>query len=91
MLPEAALPFRIDRGRVLPGLLDARDIPWLRVVVDEIDRFRGSPVRDLLERLRQPMPCFCPPIKSRAAIAVLLRLWKSELDAVVAPEKAREM
>lgn len=90
MLPEAALPFRIDRGRVLPGLLDARDIPWLRVVVDEIDRFRGSPVRDLLERLRQPMPCFCPPIKSRAAIAVLLRLWKSELDAVVAPEKARE-
>jgi predicted nuclease of restriction endonuclease-like RecB superfamily len=91
LLPESALPFRIDRGRILPGFLDARDVPWLRVLVDEIDRFRGLPVRDLLERLRQPMPCFCPPFKSRAAIAVLLRLWKSELDAVVAPEKAREI
>jgi hypothetical protein len=91
LLPESALPFRIDRGRILPGFLDARDVPWLRVLVDEIDRFCGSPVRDLLERLRQPMPCFCPPFKSRAAIAVLLRLWKSELDAAVAPEKAREI
>ena len=90
MLPESTLPFRIEGGRILPGFLDARDVSWLRVLVDEIDRFRGLPVRDLLERLRQPMPCFCPPRKSRAAIAVLLRLWKSELDAAVAPDKARE-
>ena len=77
-------------GRVLPGFLDARDLPWLRVLADEIDRFRGKPMRDLLCRLRQPMPCAMPRMKSRAAQAVLLRLWKSELDAEVAPERVRE-
>jgi len=29
-----------------------RDVPWLRVLVEEVDRFRGAPVRALLERLR---------------------------------------
>jgi predicted nuclease of restriction endonuclease-like RecB superfamily len=91
MLPESAIPFRIDGGHVLPGFLDARDVPWLRVLVEEIDRFRSKPVRDLLERLRQPLPCATPNFKRRAAVAVLLRLWKSELDAAVAPDKAREI
>ena len=91
MLPESAIPFRIDGGRVLPGFLDARDVPWLRVLVEEIDRFRAMPMRDLLERLRQPLPCATPHFKRRAAVAVLLRLWKSELDAKVPPEKAREV
>ena len=91
MLPESATPFRIVSGRVLPAFLDARDVPWLRVLVEEIDRFRAMPVRELLERLRQPLPCATPPFKFRAASAVLLRLWKSELDAKVPPEKAREI
>jgi predicted nuclease of restriction endonuclease-like RecB superfamily len=91
LLPEAAIPFRLEHGRVLPTFLDARDVPWLRVLVEEIDRFRGRPVRDLLERLRQPLPCPTPPFKRRAAIAVLLRLWKGESDAAVPPEKMREV
>jgi len=91
LLPESAIPFRIVGGRVLPAFLDARDVPWLRVLVEEVDRFRGAPVRALLERLRQPLPCATPPFKLRAAIAVVLRLWKSELAAKVPPEKAREI
>ncbi len=90
MLPESQIPFRIVDGRVLPGFLDARDIPWLRVLMEEVDRFCGMPVRDLLDRLRQPLPCAAPAFKLRAAKAVLLRLWKSELCADVAPDKARE-
>ena len=77
-------------GRVLPAFLDARDVPWLRVLVEEVDRFRARPARELLERLRQPLPCATPPFKLRAAIAVMLRLWKSELCAKVPPERARE-
>ena len=91
MLPESAIPFRIVGGRILPAFLDAGDVPWLRVLVEEVDRFRALPVRELLERLRQPLPCATPPFKLRAAIAVVLRLWKSEVDAKVAPEKAREI
>lgn len=90
MLPESSLPFRIQHGHILPGFLDVQDLPWLRVLVDEIDRFRGTPVRDLLERLRQPLPCCCPPFKSRAAKAVLLRLWKGQPDAAIAPGSARQ-
>jgi hypothetical protein len=90
LLPESHIPFRIADGRVLPGFLDARDVPWLRVLAQEFDRFCGLPVRELLERLRQPLPCFAPAFKLRAAKAVLLRLWKSELCADVPPDKVRE-
>ena len=91
MLPEAAIPFRIDRERVLPGFLDAGDLPWLRVLVEEIDRFCSRPMRELSERLRQPLPCSSPFRKQRAAVAVLLRLWRSELCAAVPPPRAREI
>jgi len=90
LLPESVIPFRVADGRVLPAYLDARDVPWLRVLAEEVDRFRALPMRELLERLRQPLPCATPPFKLRAAIAVMLRLWKSEVDAKVAPDKARE-
>ena len=91
MLPESAIPFRIIGGRILPAFLDARDLPWLRVLVEEIDRFCARPVRELRERLRQPLPCATPPFKLRAAITVMLRLWKSDMDAKVPPQKAREI
>jgi len=90
LLPESHIPFRIADGHVLPGFLDARDVPWLRVLIEEVDRFCGMPVRELLDRLRQPLPCAAPAFKLRAAKAVLLRLWKSELCADVPPEKVRE-
>ncbi len=91
MLPESAIPFRLVGGHVLPSFLDARDLPWLRVLVEEIDRFRARPVRELLERLRQPLPCATPPFKRRAATSVLLRLWRGEPDAKVPPEEARAL
>ena len=65
MLPEASLPFRIVRGRVLPGFLDDRDLTWVRVLIEEVDRFAGSPLRELAERLR---------FKTRAALGVLMHL-----------------
>jgi predicted nuclease of restriction endonuclease-like RecB superfamily len=90
LLPESAIPFRIVDGRVLPAFLDARDLPWLRVLMNEVDRFCGTPVRELLDRLRAPLPCAAPAFKLRAAKSVLLRLWKSELRAEVAPDRLRE-
>ncbi len=90
MLPEPAIPFRIVDGQVLPGFLDARDLPWLRILVEEVDRFCSLPVRELRDRLRQPLPCATPPFKLRAAVAVVLRLWKGELCAKVPPDRARE-
>jgi uncharacterized protein len=89
LLPEGAIPFRLHRGQILPGYLDARDLPWLRMLVEEVDRFRARPVRELRERLRQPFPCAIPIFKRKAAVATLLSLWKGEVSAAVAPEEAR--
>jgi predicted nuclease of restriction endonuclease-like RecB superfamily len=90
LLPETTIPFRIHRGRILPGYLDARDLPWLRMLMEEVDRFRSRPVRELRERLRQPLPCAIPFFKRRAAMATLLRLWKGEVNAAIEPEQTRE-
>jgi predicted nuclease of restriction endonuclease-like RecB superfamily len=91
LLPENAIPFRLHRGRVVPGFLDASDVPWLRVLMEEVDRFAGRPIRELRERLRQPLPCAAPYFKRRAAVAIVLRLWKSEPAAPVPPERVREV
>jgi hypothetical protein len=77
LLPEAVIPARVDRGRILPAFLDERDQPWLHVLIDEVDRFRGRPLRELQQRLREPLPCATPHFKSRAAVRLLLRLGNS--------------
>jgi hypothetical protein len=90
LLPEAAIPARLDRGRILPSFLDERDQPWLHVLIDEVDRFRGRPLRELQQRLREPLPCATPHFKLRAAVQLLLRLGNSEIESEVSPPEARE-
>jgi predicted nuclease of restriction endonuclease-like RecB superfamily len=90
LLPDKLVPARIERGRVVPAFLGPQDHPWLGVLMDEIDRFRGRPRRELDERLRAPLPCAAPYGKCRAATSVLLRLWRSVADAPVAAAVARE-
>jgi predicted nuclease of restriction endonuclease-like RecB superfamily len=90
LLPERLLPARIERGVVVPFFLTAQDHPWLGVLMEEIDRFRGRPRRELNERLRAPLPCAAPFTKSRAATSVLLQMWRSVEDGGVAATVARE-
>jgi predicted nuclease of restriction endonuclease-like RecB superfamily len=90
LLAERLIPARIDRGVVVPFFLTERDHPWLGILIEEIDRFRGRPRRELGEHLRAPLPCAAPFMKSRAAALVLLQLWKAVENAVVSPAEARE-
>ena len=90
MLPEAMIPARLDHGRILPTFLDERDQPWLHVLIDEVDRFRGRPLRELQQRLREPLPCATPHFKARAAVQLLLRLGNAEIKSEVSPAEARE-
>jgi uncharacterized protein len=89
LLPEAAIPAQVGQGQIRPGFLDQRDLPWLHVLIDEVDRFRGRTLGELQQRLREPLPCAVPRFKSRAAAHVLLRLWNAKLDAEVPPAEAR--
>ena len=90
LLPEAAIPARLHRGRILPAFLDERDQPWLHILIDEVDRFRGRPLRELQQRLREPLPCATPHFKSCAAVQLLLRLGSAEIKSEVSPTEARE-
>ena len=90
MLADNKIPARVDRGRVWPDFLGPQDHPWLGILMEEIDRFRGRPRRELEERLRAPLPCAAPLRKCRAATANLLRLWRSVADPPVDPAAARE-
>ena len=90
MLPEAVIPARIHSGRVLPAFLDERDQPWLHVLIDEVDRFSGRPLRELQQRLREPLPCATPHFKLRAAVRLLLRMGNAEIKSEVSPSEARE-
>src|SRR5262245_7615708 len=69
-----------------------QDHPWLRVLLEERDRFIGRPQRELDARLREPLPCASPPMKLKLAVRVLAKLQRSRCTcAAVPPRKAREV
>lgn len=89
MLPESAIPFRVEDGRVIPTFLDAGDHGWVAGLMAELDTFRGKPVASLRERLRRGFPPGTPTWKARAARLVLLRLWKAEAGTPLDPPTVR--
>ena len=89
MLRQGDLPLRLVEGGAYFDFLGPQDEPWLRVLLGELARFEGRRRRELAERLAEPLPCETPFFKRRAATHVLLRLWRRERVAAVAPELAR--
>ena len=68
------LSYSVTGTLVVPHYLGEHDHPWLRVLLEEHERFIGRPQRELEARLRDPLPCESPPRKLRLAIKVLGRL-----------------
>lgn len=89
MLPDDLLPLRIKEGRATVDYLDAGDQNWVRALIDELDRYVGRPERELRERLGEPSPLPAPFAKRRVATAVLSRLWRSAIQAPLAPREVR--
>ena len=77
---------------MVPQFLGTQDHPWLRVLLEERDRFIGRPQRELDARLREPLPCASPPVKLKLAVRVFARLQRTRRTcAAVPPRKAREV
>jgi uncharacterized protein len=89
LLPECLLRHSVQRGVIVPHFLGENDHPWLRVLLDEVERYVGHPQRELEERLRDPAPRDGPPGKRALAVHVLRRLWGSRQQAPVPPKHAR--
>lgn len=91
MLPEALLLCSIEGNAVVPHFLGEHDHPWLRVLLDEYERFAGRRQRELDERLREPLPCASPPAKRKIATHVLARHWGNRSVATIPPRRARAL
>jgi hypothetical protein len=91
LLPESLLRYSVRGERVVPHFLDARDHPWLRVLLDERDRLAGRRQRELDARLAEPLSCPAPEGKRRLAVRVLRRLAEPRRAKGVPPRKARRL
>ena len=83
------LSYSVAGTLVVPHYLGEHDHPWLRVLLEEHERFIGRPQRELEARLRDPLPCESPPRKLKLAIQVLGRLRLRERKSAVPPRRAR--
>lgn len=54
-----------------PQFLDGRDEPWVRSIIDEYGRFEGKPLREWHQRLKEPLPYYCPPAKLRYLVKAI--------------------
>ena len=89
MLSADLLSYSVAGTLAVPHFLGEHDHPWLRVLLEEHERFIGRPQRELEARLRDPLPCESPPRKLRLAIQVLGRLRPRERKSAVPPRRAR--
>jgi uncharacterized protein len=80
-----------EAGALVPRFLDERDHPWLRVLIEEHERFAGRPRRELWEHLAEPLPCAAPGGKLRLATHVLGRVMRAAERAAVSPRRARAL
>jgi len=77
------------RGRVaVPRFLLDADRPWVRRLIEASDHQAGRPIRELEERLREPLPGV-PDDKQRLAAHVLLGQAGSRVGSAVPPREAR--
>ena len=89
MFAEDLLPIEVRDGFVRMDYLGPHDHAWLRVLIDEFERFEGRRQRELDRQLKEPLPCPAPWRKLRAATVVVKRLWKSEALTKLRPVHAR--
>lgn len=89
MLPRDLLSYEVRGPFVVPRFLGASDQPWLRVLIDEFERFTGRREAELDDHLRSLTLPGIDPRSYRLAAAVLRKLVTTREHARVVPRKAR--
>lgn len=94
MLPARLLSYRVCGDRVVPAYLTERDHPWLRGLLDELDRHAGRPHRELEARLRELVARASSAASSRRgelAVHVIRDLCRARTRSAVPARRARAM
>jgi hypothetical protein len=79
----------VDGDRIVPSFVTTTDHPWLRVVLDEHQRFVGQRRADLDARFQEPLPVVAPALKLAIARRLLTRLARDKQKSSIAPPRAR--
>jgi len=90
-VPGLLLNYSVVGDALVPHFLGEHDHPWLRVLLEEHERFVGQPRRGLDARLREPLSCESPSTKRKQAAHVLARLRPRPRKTMVPPQRAREL
>jgi predicted nuclease of restriction endonuclease-like RecB superfamily len=89
LLPESLLRHSVRQGVIVPHFLGENDYPWLRGLLEDVERYVGHPQRELEGGLREPGSREGPSAKRALAVHVLRRLWGSRQQSPVPPKRAR--
>jgi uncharacterized protein len=89
LLTESRLPLEVRGGEVIVGYLGADDQPWLRALIEVFDAYAGKRVRQLRDRLSEPLAVAAPWPKRQMAAGVLWRMFQGMTRAPVQPPRAR--
>ncbi len=83
------IPHSIHQGHLVLHYLSRGDATWVRFLLDEYLRFSGRPRRELVQRLREPLPAHIPKKQSRVVIKLLDRIFYFRPEVPIAPQKIR--
>jgi len=89
LLPASLLLCSVRGDELVPRFLGEGDHPWLRLLLEEYDRFVGRPQRELDERVSEPLDGCAAFDKQRLAAFVLRRLSRAGAKSAVPPVRAR--
>lgn len=70
--------FPSDVNEFRPNFLGQRDEPWIEALVEEYRRFEGRSVREWHQRLREPLPYYCPQSKLKFVVKALNEHFRQE-------------
>ena len=89
MLPRNLLRYRVRGDLVIPRFLGASDHPWLRSLIDDVERFAGRREAELDQYLRTPVTTGVDPRSHLLAATVLRRMIATSARSRVPPRGVR--
>jgi predicted nuclease of restriction endonuclease-like RecB superfamily len=88
LLPARLISCDLAGGVAHPRFLGAADRPWIRRLLERWDRQAGRPLRELEERLREPV-AGCGGDQQRLVSHLVLGWARSQVGAALPPREAR--
>ncbi len=96
MLPASQLAFSVERGRIVPHFLTAKDEVWVRRLLDDIPAFAGRRVADwdracAHDLIRDAVHLGARPRSAAGMLRVAGRAWRTHVDAPQKPASIRRI